>query len=139
MYKVKGVNYHFFFVHSLPLSSSLFPPLPPSLPLSQDHLQLSHSQVLLNTDPKPEQYQNIIIILLAIAKLHPHNLSLLTTNITQTLNNALGKSCDQSKESEGDGCGLWKDIVKQLNELFWLYYHRRPVNPVTCSILSMGE
>ena len=115
---------------------SPFFPLP-SLP--QNHLQLSHAQVVLNTEPRPEQYQNIIIILLVIARLHPQNLCFIPTSVNHTLNEALGKSCDQSPDTKGDGCGLWKNIVKQLNELFWLYYHKRPVNSVTCSVLSMGE
>ena len=152
------INYHIYmYMYYVPPSSfppSSFPPslisslFPPPLSLSfspsplsppQNHLQLSHAQVVLNTEPRPEQYQNIIIILLVIARLHPQNLCFIPTSVNHTLNEALGKSCDQSPDTKGDGCGLWKNIVKQLNELFWLYYHKRPVNSVTCSVLSMGK
>lgn len=97
---------------------------------------LSSSKDLLHS----EQYQHLLIILLMIARLHPHHLALLPNSIQKTLEKALGKTSDPAPlYDESDGCGLWSDVVKQLNELFWLFYNQRPVNPVTSSVLSMGE
>ena len=41
--------------------------------------------------------------------------------------------------NETVGCDLWTNVIKQLNELFWLFYENRPDSHVTSSVLSMGK
>ena len=109
---------------------------------TQDHLQLSHVQEILGSPPNivpPEQYQHLLIIFLAIAKFHPQHLSFLSVPIKSTLTKVLGESGDTPLSSGSDGCGLWSDNIKQLNELFWLFYNKKPVNPVIASVASMGK
>ena len=90
-----------------------------------------------------EQYQHLLIVFLVTARSHPEHLSLLPTSLKDTLNKCLNVENEQQEEVDNDketnSSDMWMDIIKQLNDIFWSFYNKRPHTPVTAPVCSTGK
>ena len=77
-----------------------------------------------------------MIILLVISKLRPQNLSLVSNQVMKTLERVLTQT--EISLLSNEGSDSWTVVIKNLNTLFWLFYHQKPLNPVVSSVKSQG-